>query len=247
MSKHRSLLLSFLALAASAHGAHITDKLAVGLHDAPAPEAALVKILTSGTPIEVLERQGAFARVRLSDNTTGWIEKRYVTEERPARAMLVEAQARAGRAQKQAAELERILEETKRQLRAARQEIASIDDAPGNATPTSQIDPPRELPAAALARAREQARQALAALPQNAGSPLAAPHQALKDHLERIVEILDNTLPVSDGHKNPGPSPFGLWQWPMFAGFTLAGFIGGALLTQYLARRRSAGVGSGWR
>lgn len=85
------LLCLFAALAGAAH---ITDKLVVGLYPAPAAEGTPIQLLSSGTPLEVLSRRSGFAEVRLADDTRGWVEAAYVTEEKPAKAVLLETQAR---------------------------------------------------------------------------------------------------------------------------------------------------------
>lgn len=90
------LLILWLALSllAAGHAAHITDKLVVGLYPEPKAEGTPLQLLSSGTPLEVLREQGGFAEVRLADDQTGWVEAGYVTEEKPAKAMLLETQAR---------------------------------------------------------------------------------------------------------------------------------------------------------
>lgn len=86
------LLLSLAAALAGA--AHITDKLVVGLYPEPAAEGTPIQLLSSGTPLEVISRRAGFAEVRLADDTRGWVEAAYVTEEKPAKAVLLETQAR---------------------------------------------------------------------------------------------------------------------------------------------------------
>ena len=85
-------LLMLLALA-PAWAAHITDRLAVGLYETPELKGKPQRLLTTGTPLEVLERKGEAVRVRLGDGSSGWVEARYVTEEKPAAAALLEARA----------------------------------------------------------------------------------------------------------------------------------------------------------
>ena len=113
------LLLGALALATAARAAHITDKMAVGLYDAPDDETPR-RVLTSGTPLEILDRGGRLCKVRLGDGDGGWLECRYVTDEKPARAMLVEAQARAGQLWDQ-------VEGLKRQLDAKQQRLQELE------------------------------------------------------------------------------------------------------------------------
>jgi SH3 domain protein len=90
----RLSLVLFCVIAGPVAGAHITDKLVVGLYGDPSAEGTPIRLLSSGTPLDVLERSGDFARVRLADQTQGWVEATYVTEEKPAKAVLLETQAR---------------------------------------------------------------------------------------------------------------------------------------------------------
>lgn len=92
-------------LAGPAWPSQITDKLAVGLYDSAGDEEPK-RILTSGTPLELLERGGRLCRVRLGNGDEGWLGCRYITEEKTARAMLLEAQARNGRLRRRIVELE---------------------------------------------------------------------------------------------------------------------------------------------
>ena len=88
------LLATALLLAGAASAAHITDKLVVGVYPKPNAEGNPLRLIASGTPLDVLGGDGDFAEVRLADDTRGWVERRYVTEEKPANAMLLETQAK---------------------------------------------------------------------------------------------------------------------------------------------------------
>lgn len=103
------LLLSF----STAQAAHITDKLLVGLYAKPAPGTQPIKVLPSGTPLDVLERKDAYAKVRLGDGKEGWVKSVYISEEKPARAMLLELQA-------QTSTLKNKLLEAEKELKAAK-------------------------------------------------------------------------------------------------------------------------------
>ena len=107
------LAAALLVIGGATQAAHITDKLAVGLLDTPDAQTPR-RVLVSGTPVEVLEQAGAMCRVGLGDDDGGWLECRYVTREKPARAMLLEAQARAG-------EMRRRIESLERQVQSPRE------------------------------------------------------------------------------------------------------------------------------
>jgi SH3 domain protein len=105
-------LLSGLSVS---QAAYITDKLVAGLYEEPEVSDKPLKALNSGTPLEVVSRKNGFVNVRTSDGTLGWVEATYLTDEKPARSILLDTQAKVSILQKQ-------LEQLKGQLA----------DSPGN-------------------------------------------------------------------------------------------------------------------
>lgn len=67
---------------------YVTDRISVILRSAPGPEGVALKSLTSGAPLEVLERNGKLARVRDADRIEGWVETWALSSEAAARSQL---------------------------------------------------------------------------------------------------------------------------------------------------------------
>lgn len=90
------MVLCLILLLIAPHGgaAYITDKLLAGFYASPDPTSQPLRALPSGTPMEVLEEKGNFSRVRLGDNGQGWVETRFITQEKPVKMMLLELQAK---------------------------------------------------------------------------------------------------------------------------------------------------------
>jgi SH3 domain protein len=110
-----------LLIAASAlEAAHITDKLVVGFYEEPDESTQPTRVLSSGTPLEVLKREGAFSQVRLSDRTVGWIKTDYITSDKPAKAVVLELQAKT-------ADLQQQLRTKEKELKTLRAAAASSD------------------------------------------------------------------------------------------------------------------------
>lgn len=85
------LLLLFISLpvwAQSADKVWVIDKLLVGVHEQKSLDSAIIKVLPTGTPLEVLEREGELARVRDPENVTGWVDAAYLMTEQPAATRL---------------------------------------------------------------------------------------------------------------------------------------------------------------
>jgi uncharacterized protein YgiM (DUF1202 family) len=103
---------ALLALATTAaQGTYVTDRLSVGLYEDPAQTDRPLRRVAAGTPLESLQRRRTFTQVRLSDQQTGWIETRYLSEEKPLKVRLVETQAKFGQTLNQLQALERRLAE----------------------------------------------------------------------------------------------------------------------------------------
>ncbi|HEX7081109.1 MAG TPA: TIGR04211 family SH3 domain-containing protein [Gammaproteobacteria bacterium] len=95
-----------LAAPAWAETVYVTDILQLGIHHAPDTSDKPFDVLVSGTPLEVLERSGFYARVRTPDGREGWVKSGYVVTEKPARRRLAELEAELDRLRLQLAEAE---------------------------------------------------------------------------------------------------------------------------------------------
>lgn len=235
------LLLGGLLLgwALAAPAAHITDKLLAGFYAKPGAEEP-ARVLPSGTPLEVLEQQDSYVKVRLGDGATGWVERRFITDETPARARLLELQAEAGnlrqelkqtqtalekaqaRLDKQtdvgAAKLREEVKSVKAQLAAARLELENLRDQPSNEPLVEDMDD------------REKLEARLEALWEE--------NQLLRDRIVQAGALLGAPLP--DPAEGPGYR-FSLWHLLIPLIFTLAGFLGGVAFRNYGIRRRYGG------
>ena len=86
MSTCRLSLVAALLLAAGAAGADtawISDRLQAGLHEAPDPSSTVLTLLSTGTPVEVLERDGI----------EGWLDAMYLSDDKPDALVLAEVEA----------------------------------------------------------------------------------------------------------------------------------------------------------
>ena len=91
-------ILFFISLLGSvsafAETAYITDQLKITLRSGESTTHKVVRMLPSGTAVKVLDRnnQTNYAKIRLSDGTTGYVLNRMLLAERPARERLAEAE-----------------------------------------------------------------------------------------------------------------------------------------------------------
>ena len=91
-------ILFFISLLGSvsafAETAYITDQLKITLRSGESTTHKVIRMLPSGTAVKVLDRnnQTNYAKIRLSDGTTGYVLNRMLLAERPARERLAEAE-----------------------------------------------------------------------------------------------------------------------------------------------------------
>lgn len=78
------LALAWCAVVSAAETAYVIDKLLVGVHEDRDLNSAIVKVLPTGTKLDVVQREGELAQVRDGDGTTGWVDSAYLMAEAPA-------------------------------------------------------------------------------------------------------------------------------------------------------------------
>ena len=114
MSVHVRFLLVFLLVctwpAQAAETAFVIDRLLVGVHEEKNLDSAIVKVLPTGTELEVLERDGELAYVAEPGGAKGWVDAAYLTDEQPAQLRIPELEREKAALEQRVKELERALQ-----------------------------------------------------------------------------------------------------------------------------------------
>ena len=77
------VLLGSLPINLQAETVYITDSLLVGLHEEKSIDSAILKVLPTGTALEVINRENDFVHVRDPKGVTGWISNNYLISNNP--------------------------------------------------------------------------------------------------------------------------------------------------------------------
>lgn len=104
-------LVAFLPAHLQAETVYITDNLLVGLHEEKSIDSAILKVLPTGTPLEVIGRDGESVNVRDTTGDLGWISNSYLISNDPNKNGSMDSSA----AQKRIRALEAELQNTKMQ------------------------------------------------------------------------------------------------------------------------------------
>jgi len=67
---------------------YINDKVMAGLHQDKSVDSPILKVLPSGTTLEIVRRDTPLSQVKDLDGTTGWIDNQYLADTAPGRAQL---------------------------------------------------------------------------------------------------------------------------------------------------------------
>jgi SH3 domain protein len=103
-------LMWILALAAAAAEAqttrYVTDSLKLEARSGPGVDNRILRMLESGTPVQVLEDSEGWSRVRLPGDDEGWILTRFLMDNPPARGRLASVSAALDSAREEVTTLE---------------------------------------------------------------------------------------------------------------------------------------------
>jgi|GEM_PF-768146 len=88
----------------NAQTVYVTDKVLLGVYGEQQQEN-LLKVLPTGTPLEILERDGNFAKVRGPDGLEGWVDASYLINDKPSQLLILE---QADKQKQMQAELEKV-------------------------------------------------------------------------------------------------------------------------------------------
>lgn len=111
---------------AIAQQAYVGERLYLGLYSEPGATTEPIRTMSSGTRVEIIERQGDFVKLRLADGVEGWARGEFVTQEVPARALLQEVTAERNRLRLQLETLSKSTV-TEEQLKAIQQQLARAE------------------------------------------------------------------------------------------------------------------------
>jgi SH3 domain protein len=106
------LFLLLLPLSVSVGPVHadrryVSDMLIITLREGPGREYKTIRILRTGTPVEVLEESERYLRVRTQEGEEGWVAKQYISSEIPKPVIIAGLKREANRLGARVEELEK--------------------------------------------------------------------------------------------------------------------------------------------
>lgn len=211
-----TLLISLIAMPALAETRYVSDQLEIPLRSGTSTQHRIIRMLSSGTPLGVLEvnTEAGYSRVRAPDGAEGWVLSRLLQN-------IPSARDRLAQAQKQLAELQAAERERLENLDNLKSEKGSLEDK-----------------LSALLEENSRLKQELAEIRRTASSSLAIAEEnkELKNRLLQMERkqqrLVQENEALSDRTKR---------DWFMVgAGVIIVGIILGLILPRIRVKKRSS-------
>lgn len=91
MKKRIAWILLLLPIYCFADTYYVDDTLRVGIRADASNDGPSIAVVTTGTKLELLERQGAYSKVVSPAGVEGWVRSAYLSRQKPASLLLSEA------------------------------------------------------------------------------------------------------------------------------------------------------------
>jgi len=220
------IVTTFFGSVVWAQNVYVIDHLAVGLHETKQINSPIVRVLPTGTTLQVLRREEVFVKVKTEDGVEGWVDATYVMDEKPAQLALLELEAR--------------FVDSRNELEVARAEIESLT-IKLESMRSAEVghDSNEEATSEAL---REMQR--LAEKNQSLVAELEAAKIASREAERQAVGRHETSGPsqnLTAMFSNTGFLGLGKWHWIMVGALMVLAFGLGGYLVDWGIRRRHGG------
>ncbi|MGA8179006.1 MAG: TIGR04211 family SH3 domain-containing protein [Desulfobacterales bacterium] len=82
-------ILAGLVASVYADTRYVSDILVISVRDAQRPDAAVLGYIKTPTPVDILEEQGNYLKIKTKDGLEGWVSAKYIVSEKP-KALIIE-------------------------------------------------------------------------------------------------------------------------------------------------------------
>ena len=209
-----ALCLLFLFPAQAEETAWVSDRLELPMRAGKGTQYRILRMLKSGTRLEVIGREGGWAQVRTPGGQEGWVLARYLMKEPAARERLAKAEKRLAELQMSEGERMKRFREVSEARDRLQQRVAALEKE--NAT----------------------LRKALADIRRTASSTLAIANEnrELKKRLKQLEREMQSLTQENEALQDRSDR-----DWFMIgAGVLIVGILLGLVLPRLRVRKRSS-------
>ena len=248
--------------AANAETLYVTDRILLGVHQQANEISPVIKTISSGTAVTVVEKQDSFTHIKLEDGTQGWVSSNYLKPEKPATAELDAVYAKLQEAQESNKKLSDDLNKLERENQVRRDEIsnakttiknlqAALKDADSD-TPQPPVDSKALDEAKANIKSLQdkilQLEKEKTEVASHTGDVAVIELEKLQNQNKEFQARIEAALANLKGETVPSAAElaairpsFPFWYWLLLVALFVAGAAGGIFWFDYQHRRKHGG------
>ena len=201
--------------------AYVTDKIKIGLHQEPSNESPIIKLVPSGTKLNIIERENDLIYAEEPEGVRGWVNSQNILNSKPGRTKVIE------------------LETVNKELE---KKILTLQNESGKLISNEELE--KKLNTERLKVGELQVE--LTNIKSKAGNiesneKLLADISHLKNANKQLINQLESSGIVSDENGNQISSKNSSLKFISFMIIFIFGIIGGILILDFINRRRHGG------
>jgi len=239
---------------------YVTDRVLLGIHTEANETSALIKSVPSGTELEVLETVDGFIKIKLEDDTEGWVSSGFVMKETPATRRYDVLSHQYEQTTQELDKLKVDYEKSRRELQVRRDQVSNatttIKELKKRKSGGAVIpNPETEIKLAAALQEVETLKNKITELEKKPEPKVNVDQKQIfnelkevKDQNEVMKKRIDVALAHLNGERIPTPEElasirpkFPAWYWSLLFIILLIGVISGYFIMDYRFRRRHGG------
>ena len=201
--------------------AYVTDKIKIGLHQEPSNESPIIKLVPSGTKLNIIERENDLIYAEEPEGVRGWINNQNILNSKPGRAKVIELETVNKELEKKIQTLQ-----NKSEKSISNEELEKKLDAERLKVGELQVE---------LTNIKSKAGNI------ESNEKLLADINHLKNANKQLINQLESSGIVSDENGNQISSKNSSLKFMSFMIIFIFGVIGGILILDFINRRRHGG------
>ena len=201
--------------------AYVTDKIEIGLHQEPSNESPIIKLVPSGTKLNIIERENDLIYAEEPEGVRGWLNSQNILNSKPGRTKVIE--------------LETVNKELEKKIQTLQNES---EQSISNEELEKKLNTER-LKVGELQVELTNIKSKAGNIESN--DKLLADINHLKNANKQLINQLESSGIVSDENGNQISSKNSSLKFISFMIIFIFGVIGGILILDFINRRRHGG------
>ena len=216
-----AITICVTSMVVHAEVAYVTDKIKIGLHQEASNESPIIKLVPSGTKLNIIERENDLIYAEEPEGVRGWVNSQNILNSKPGRTKVIE--------------LETVNKELEKKILTLQNESGKL---------ISNVELEKKLNTERLKVGELQVE--LTNIKSKAGNiesneKLLADINHLKNANKQLINQLESSGIVSDENGNQISSKNSSLKFISFMIIFIFGIIGGILILDFINRRRHGG------